>query len=353
MREVSIRDLIFARVPVTCYTPAGVPYIRWMNAGMPKISQAIFKSAFFLFKNKDAALTGLTPGGTGFIVSVPSEEHPDGPPYYYAVSCLHVVHSSPCVRLNKKEAGTDLLDFIFDEWAHDYETYGDVAAIMINADALIHDASAIPLEMFLSPERMVKHEIGVGEDVFMVGLFVDIDRELNREKNNPMARFGHISMMPSPSAKFRSSRNFRTRREFFLLDVHSRRGFSGSPAFVYRAADNDVSKSHTAWLSGYNLLNLVGIHCAQFSEYWPFRDGSEPGESQIILGKKTEGESRVVGLSGITMVAPAWDIANLLLNSERLREERGRLDKEGRPDIGVILESPTWGRGEEPPEGVP
>jgi hypothetical protein len=66
MHHASLRDLDFVTVPRTCYSTAGLPYIRWARVGMPKIPQAVINSVFFLFADEETARSGADPGGTGF-----------------------------------------------------------------------------------------------------------------------------------------------------------------------------------------------------------------------------------------------------------------------------------------------
>src|SRR5271170_5484166 len=80
-------------------------------------------------------------------------------------------------------------------------------------------------------------EIGPGEDVFMVGRFIDHD---GKDANIPSVRFGNISTLPQPIEQPSGSTNNKS----FILDLHSRTGYSGSPVFVYRTPGSDLTTHH-------------------------------------------------------------------------------------------------------------
>jgi hypothetical protein len=61
--------------------------------------------------------------------------------------------------------------------------------------------------------------------------------------------------------------------------------------------------------------------------------------------EKNESKDRIRGLSRITFSAPAWDVLDLPYSDER-REERAKLDRQGRGWPNTLLESPVWRTGE-------
>jgi hypothetical protein len=170
----------------------------------------------------------------------------------------------------------------------------------------------------------------------MIGLFVDHE---GHETNNPMARFGNISMMASDQAPVRFGA---AARVCHIVDLHSRTGFSGSPVFVYRTFGADLARTsyrgeevvaefeaptvtpqqikEAIEQSRYSrhsrpktetmslkiqtrpVLKLLGIHFAQFSEKWPIIDTDLP----------TQRKRYVDGVSGMTCVVPSSKIRDLL-----------------------------------------
>lgn len=72
--------------------------------------------------------------------------------------------------------------------------------------------------MFLTEESVTSDMISPGEDVFMVGRFVDHD---GGQVNLPAVRFGNVSVMPTPLEQ-PNHRNF---VPAFCIDLHSRSGY--------------------------------------------------------------------------------------------------------------------------------
>ena len=157
----------------------------------------------------------------------------------------------------------------------------------------------------------------------MIGLFVDHD---GATMNVPSARFGSISMMPNDKATIKQSTGYKG--PSFVVDMHSRQGFSGSPVFAYRTFGNDLadiaadfefhefktSRGFGDTVSGKfrvdNLLKLLGIHWGQFPEKWELKPGEKIEEARKA-SLITEG-GYVEGMSGMTCVIPAWHILEVL-----------------------------------------
>jgi hypothetical protein len=199
----------------------------------------------------------------------------------------------------------------------------------------------------------------------MIGLFIDHD---GVSTNVPSARFGNISMLPNPKATIEQPTGYRG--ESYVIDMHSRTGFSGSPVYVYRTFGSDLT---SVWgtefndleitnldeviarvmnhgrggrmrgrIHSNNLFNLLGIHWGQFPEKWELRDKSKLEESAkrdlIIKGAYVE------GMSGMTCVIPAWQIMEVL-NMPVLRDLRA-------PDIEAAKRE-NLSRLKPKPESVP
>ena len=285
IRSVSFDDLDFKRIPVNSVSHRGVPYLRWKCVGMPKINREFIQSVFFLYRSSVDAGNGVNAIGTGFLVDRGGE--------YFGVSNRHVVRKSAAsfVRLNTKVGDPDIIEFDPSEW----ETIAgedDIAAVPMTLDRSLHAVSAIRADLFIKNHEVHKHmSVGVGDDVFMIGLFVNHE---GKEKNNPLARFGNISMMADSNSPVDSDGHAYAS---FIVDMHSRSGYSGSPVFVYRTFGGDLENptyGHTVsvkatdiqratgsggLLSGENrrvdleleshpILYLLGIHTGQFAEPW-------------------------------------------------------------------------------------
>ena len=263
-RLISFADLDFDTIEVQCYSSSGTPYTRRIPIGMPRIPRKVLNTVFYLYKTEADAREDKNREGTGFIVALPAIlPHRI---FTYFVSNWHVVldAGASVVRINKFDGTADIFPYEPTDW-HFLPQY-DIAVISRPLRDE-HKFAIIQEGIFLRRERKEKEDIGIGDDVFMVGLFVD-NQDLN--KNMPALRFGNISMdlvaVEQPNKKFAES---------YCLDMHSRSGYSGSPVFVYRTPGYDLEeelghgKKMKFLCSGRNHLSLLGIHYGQFPEGWP------------------------------------------------------------------------------------
>lgn len=287
---------------------------------MPRIDQTITHAVFFLYASKEEAARGRNAHGTGFVASIPVYGEPHF--FYYGVTNKHVIQSGAVVRLNTN-TGVEIFDLDPADWQIDPDN--DIAVVRLLVDGGARRLGAISITAFLDKKYP---DVGLGDDVFMIGLFVDSQ---NKDSNSPVARFGSVSMLATESAPI--DNGLGQRYESYVVDMHSRGGFSGSPVFVYQTIGSDLTRGffgidvtiefggmangipgfgEPAKLHTRNSLKLLGIHWGQFPEQW---------EAIAEDGRK----SRVRGVSGMTCVAPAWSIAGMLFTEHFAGERRSEM----------------------------
>jgi len=292
---------------------------------MPKLGEYewLLDTAFFLYPTVDDAKRGTKAGGTGFLIAIPSERWPDDYHHVYGVTNWHVVESdSRVIRINRKSAAPAAFERTPSDWHFVPGPHGyDVAVTPLALSPDEHRVAALGPTFFLTDDDVVKHEINAGEDVFMLGRFVDYD---GIEVNEPSLRFGNISIMRAPIEQPNGCQ-----RTSFVLDMHSRTGYSGSPVFVYRTTGSIFAKPNTI-MGGGHLLKLLGVHWGQFPERWEFADARD--SSSITKGKY------VTGFSGMTCVCPAVAIREVLELPE-LRRMRSQIESQRLAQLGVHLGS--------------
>ena len=342
-RVLSPYAVPFERALVTARASDGTPYLRRVSFGMPKLGQyrPILKAVFFLYPDQASAKAGVKAGGTGFIVGVPLKDFPDLMTTH-AVTNYHVAVSNkdgpscPTVRINSRVGEPAIFDFDPSEWV--FAPGGPDVAISppLGLDQHLHDYMVFdPRGWFLTPQEEKDDEIGPGEDVFMIGRFVDYD---GIDTNEPAARFGHISMM---DARIEQSTGYRGRS--IVLDMHSRSGFSGSPVIVYRTLGSHFleHKPNSLLMGAGHYIKMLGMHYAQFPEEWELRQKSP---KDPIMQAAVKADSHYIqGLSGMTCVVPSADIGKILY-SEEVTQMRDKVNdevlrKRGRPSPGVQNES--------------
>lgn len=325
-------DLEFSKEYIVRYSSTGTPFLKAVLTGMPRLPDRYLDTAFYLYDNEDNARTGSDSGGTGFVVSIPSESHPDKAHYCYAVTNRHVLSSgSTVVRLNTVDGASSIIPFGLEDWTVHPDGY-DIAAVPIPLDLKNHNLATVNLVMFATEDQLRTKELGVGDNVFMIGRFVDHD---GGEINRPAARFGCISVLPSRIYHDESNKYL----DSYCLDMNSRSGYSGSPVFVYQTpfTNLDTIADDAAKRDSKYFLSFLGIHWGQVPEKWKVKEKTTDGVSVPV-----HSELEVKGLSGMTLVDPSWKIKELLMldNFKAVRREHDeKLVKTHGPSLGSSLES--------------
>jgi len=340
INQIEFRDLDFDHVATTAYSTRGTPFVRPVAIGMPRIPPKILDNVCYLYKDAERAKIGAGFGGTAFLVAVPSSI--PGKHYQYAVTNWHVAqkHGNSVIRVNTHSGEPDIFEYDPGQWFCD--TRFDIAVCGIKLDGAIHRYTAMPIDGFALREHIEGNKVGPGDDVFMVGRFVDHD---GGSVNKPAVRFGNISVMPLPIMQPNG-----TMADAYCIDLHSRTGYSGSPVYVYRTPGYDLEQTLSSdpneqrlLYAGVNYLALLGIHFAQFPEDWeiadqmvgkPTADVDEAAVPLILEGKY------IKGLSGMTCVLPAWSIWDVL-HAAPLLQARIQSDERERARMKDVGESPA------------
>jgi hypothetical protein len=288
----------------------------WTEDELPRIDDLILKSSIYLYPSKLDAQQGEKYGGSGFIVSVSTPAHPEG--YLYAVTNSHVIwgnSNSPIMRINRIDGNVDILEYSQQQWKR-HPDGDDLAVAPISLEAAKHKYARIDTCLFINQEIMLDHDIGAGDEVFIVGRFIGYD---GKQQNEPTVRFGNLSLGKTVIVVREDGIN----QESFLVETRSLAGYSGSPIFLhilpfsYRPGFGLVTSSKMEkdgkqlgvgpWLLGidyghHQLKELVRQKCKD-----PVGDGSF-----------------VCSNSGITDVVPAWKLLDLLNDEEfvKVREKK-------------------------------
>ena len=137
---------------------------------MPRIPPKVLNGVVYLYKTRADAEAGSNKGGTGFIVSLPSVT-PDRT-FLFFVTNWHVAvqQGFPVIRVDKFDGPPDVFEFDCSDWR--YLPEYDIAVIPIRLEET-HKFSVVSKLDFLSKEMKEQERIGPGDDVFMVGRFLD------------------------------------------------------------------------------------------------------------------------------------------------------------------------------------
>jgi hypothetical protein len=317
-------DVEFDTVAVPAVSSRGTPYFHKARVGMPHLPPRVLNSTFYLYPSADDARHGRNAGGTGFFFGV----HVHGDNWaVYAVTNWHVAVKvgASVIRVNCLNGPPDIFELDPTQWQF-VPRWHDLAVTQIPLSPDRHDFSFIDAKMAVQKEHLAPGLIGPGEDIFMPGLFVDHD---GGETNRPALRFGNISVLPAPIKQETGATS-----DCYVLDMHSRTGYSGSPVFVYRTLGSNLDQSQGLWLGpSEQFIMLLGVHVGQFPEMWELKAG-QISETALTRGANA---AFVRGMSGMTVAIPAWSLLEFL-NMPQFKQFRDSTAKRLETEA---LKSPT------------
>jgi hypothetical protein len=307
---------------------------------MVAVPDEYLQTVFFLCVDKlDNGVTKREPQATGFFVRVPLNSNPAAG-VDYVVTARHCIeeargHDTLYIRINRKVGGFVEIPTRVNDWAtHDV---ADVAAIPILPVALPNgvkptdlDQASLRLADFVGPGPDYKY-IGeapllgkveiqprVGHEIFFLGLF---SQQYGHERNLPLARFGHISRMPSKVEMESCGTRFEVIA--YLAEFHSWGGHSGSPVFFlypWMLETEEVDNQGSVARTTFDLVHVSGFIGLVSGHYDIPKDAKTGGD---ILGKVQMDLN-----SGIAIVTPAEAVKELLMRSDLVAEREDLKKKE-------------------------
>lgn len=197
--------------------------------------------------------------------------------------------------VNTKGGGITALNASGQFFSHPTDDTVDAVAIPFEMESTF-DILSITEKLFLTPERMIKHAIGIGDDVFLPGLFT---HAAGKKRNMPIVRHGNIAMLPEDQIQVEGKF-----RDVYLIEARSLPGISGSPVFVRKTISvegfhEDGTSSQIHGLSG-ELFFLGLMH-----GHWDVK------ESKLNSYEFSHDRQRGVN-SGIAVVVPAHKILEII-----------------------------------------
>jgi hypothetical protein len=307
---------------LTRLSARGHPYHVWVwkKPLMPRIRDEFLDSVIYLYPSEKDADEGARAGGSGFLVGVPIEVSPRTFWFIYAVTNKHVIENgNPIIRVNT-ERGKDIILTDEREWSF-HPNGDDIAVCQIAFDPAHHKINFLSRSSFLDLQTVKHFGIGPGDDVFVVGRFINHE---GKQRNLPTARFGCIAQMPWEP--IRQDTGFD--QESFLVEIRSIGGYSGSPVFVHIGRFNSgAGRTNTNWEYGPWLL---GIDWGHINDWTPVCDASrrpinpaQPKSMQVTVN------------TGMMAVVPAWKLAEMLdcdeMADQRTANVKEIIEKEGPP----------------------
>jgi hypothetical protein len=268
------------------------------------------------------AQNGFSSAGTVFFVGVDHPELEEGKSFPFAVTAKHVIeaitkHSideKAYLRLNFRDGPARLVATNLADWHfHPSDPSVDVAVLPMGVPDTLVDHLVYPASSFVTQKVIEEEMIGVGEEIFMVGLFTE---HTGRQRNIPIIRVGNIAAMPEEPA------------DAYLVEARSIGGLSGSPVFVHLGIVRPKGKEGLPRL----VTSPTGIHylLGLMHGHWFTR---ETELDSIAFDGTTQEKINM----GIAIVIPATKILEvikqpILLEYVAKRGEEARKAKLPQPD---------------------
>jgi hypothetical protein len=199
-------------------------------------------------------------------------------------------------------------------WFHPDESEVDVAVLpFISLRGGEMDFITFGLDSFLTEEARTEYSIGVGDEVYLTGLFYN---HHGKKKNIPIVRVGNIAAMPEERVL--------TRMGFidaYLIEARSIGGLSGSPVFVGLGLIRAVGGQVTASADPYGTFYLMGLMHGHYDAELP----SDEAQTQDDLNRERVN-------MGIAIVVPSEKILEVI-NQPMLKKREEELEKDAREEL--------------------
>jgi hypothetical protein len=255
---------------------------------MPRVPDEYLECIVYLYPSIPAADAGEKVGGTGFIVAVESETD-SGAAFFYVVTNKHVIEGgNTTVRFNKPSQVHEAFEYDERNWFK--AKNADLAVYLLpNLNPKQIWLRPITTHQFITREIIEKLDIGIGDEVFFAGRFINAE---GKDKNRPSLRFGTIAQV---------STDVIDGEESLLVEARSIPGYSGSPVFVYCMVGAPRSVlAHTVAQRGLGPF-LLGVDWSHINDYVDARDDRGNNLSFKIRSN-----------SGMMGVVPIWKLEDLL-----------------------------------------
>ena len=222
-----------------------------------RIADEIIKSVGFVSRDTDP----LRYAGTAFVVQIPYDDNSGCLHLVTAKHVADVVGADFVIGFNGKDGKPLFVKNGGVPWYfHPTEPDSVDVAVMPFASARIreYDLSPIPVQILADENRIRDFDIGLGDEIFSVGLFT---RYFGLTALVPIVRTGNIAMMPKEPVQLGRF----GLAEAYLAEGRSIGGLSGSPVFCRNTVkmpgvDRDGQLKYVAGVGQIHLLGLVHGH---------------------------------------------------------------------------------------------
>jgi hypothetical protein len=158
--------------------------------------------------------------------------------------------------MNGAKGGSFSVETAASLWlSHPIDPSVDVAIPPYAPQSGLVEYKRFPYKSFVDAELIKTENVGVGDDLFLTGLFVN---HFGQHRILPLVRVGNIALMPEEPIQTKSGP-----KEGYLFEARSIGGLSGSPVFLH-LSDTRITEREGVrrWrnLISFHLLGLVHGH---------------------------------------------------------------------------------------------
>jgi hypothetical protein len=283
-----------------------------------RIADRLLKCVGFVsrYEPDDEGGSRLRFGGTAFIVGALMDGNIG---LAHLVTARHVVEAiepgETVITMNAKDGMSLSLRTGNQKWFyHPTEKDSVDVAVMPFGSARFneYDIEWIPEGMFATNQRIADFQIGLGDELFIIGLFT---RFFGRTKLTPIVRTGNIAMMPEDKVAVENFGDM----EAYLAEGRSIGGLSGSPAFVRNTVKTPMQTAggKLTAISGLGDSHLLGLVHGHWRIQPPF----------------TTSQAEAVNM-GVSIIVPAKKILETLYNPELVALRKEHWNNQSSPDSG-------------------
>jgi hypothetical protein len=307
-----------------------IPWFAWgpREADL-RVDDRIRKAIVFIGRVVDGS---FVPYGTGFVAATMFREEEA---WQTVVTAKHVIDEidSPIVniRLNSCNGDARVIDTPKERWFHHPDERIDVSVCPTRLFRDQFDIAHLPFSIpqwggncAITPERIDKHYIGIGDEVYIPGMFIG---RIGQKSNLPILRVGTIAAMPEEPIETEYGYH-----DAFLIEVRSIDGLSGSPVCIDLMHRNlpETAPSRPLPLPEERpeLFYLMGIVLG-YNEVFNPRDVIEIKERPAAAVTR----AMVPLNTGIAVVLPIWRVIEAM-EQPKLKEPREALLRESNRDRG-------------------
>jgi len=264
-----------------------------------QIPDEIRKSVVFVGYKESNAPEKIVFGGTAFFVE---ELDIKKASFTHLVTAKHNimriiekgVDDRVYLRCNFKNKPADNIPTDIDKWVfHPFDSNADVAVFPLIPLGKEVDYLAYPLTSAATAHWMEEEKVGIGDEVFLIGLFVF---HKGTKKNIPIIRIGNIAAMPEELVKTKLGET-----EAYLVESRSLGGLSGSPVFVHLGSTR--YRDGTLWAANEYMFRLLGL----MHGHW--------GVDDLDIDVFTEDDQGKIN-AGIAIVTPIDKVIEVIQQSK-------------------------------------